>query len=344
MALPQLLPRKTAPAIEYMPKRKRKAVNHDNRPAVEDLRNKVLKANFSEFPGDVGEFDDDKLSSDALRERHELEQRLAKTTAFAGLEDAFDNLRLRPAVRRALYRWFCLQHFQNGLRGEWIKQLEIKKWDLMMRLFVSLNDQSEGMAAPAVFSVLEGKGMPSREELERFHQNWLSKKAREERELNCIEKEELEQLEKKRKRSWRRGASREMIDWTRPHTVLEYVDGLWLKRAHGRAVSQFLRGTPCQRRGCGRNKPLEYAGTAGIRLFEHAMTEWTSDADDRKNAICDVAKFQVSLPTALSPEALKFRAVLDRLVRQFPECAGSMSFLETDEKWKEMHERQKVGA
>src|SRR5262249_18424864 len=139
------------------------------------------------------------------------------------------------------------------------------------------------------------------------------------------------------------GKTRNIIDWTRPHTVQEYVDGLCLKRAHAKALRRFLHDAPCQRRGRGRNKPLEYTGGTGIRLFEHAMTDWTSDSDERENAMLQFVTSQVRKPTAPSPEGLAFRAMFVRLMQKFPlrrteaMAPDLMSYVKTEENWLKMH-------
>jgi hypothetical protein len=110
-------------------------------------------------------------------------------------------------------------------------------------------------------------------------------------------------------------------------------------------VREFLRSfaQAAKRRGQGWNKPKEYPFKAGLALFETAMTKWITDSGKREALLFVTSVRQVALPTALTPQGLRFREMLGRLWKQFRPLKLETilprfhELVETEEYWQLWH-------
>lgn len=303
----------------------------------------MLAANFAEFPGDLSRFDDESLRKMGFLDlvRH-LEAESAQREPFKTLDVALTGF-CGPQVKRNLYRWLCLAHYQSALRQAEIQSLKQKLAQLYGKQWELMDRSSEGTFGFLLKALAGGKHLSDPqlwEEVERHRQAWRNGEAKK----IAKETEERERLRKRSGIAPRRSGS---IDWTKPHTAQEYVDAFADARINVKRLREFLRplSNTGKRRGRGHNNPIEYPFQTGLALMQKAVTEWIRD--DRKRAMWLTATvtYQVTQPSALTPEGLRFRQVAALLCKRFwsgalksiwPE-GGGLRLVETEEAWRIWH-------
>jgi len=307
---------------------------------------KLLAANFTDFPGDIGKFDDESLKQKGFFNHFcKLEKELEKQSVFADLETGLVAAHLRTAARRIAYRWFCLTHLQNKERLTEIARFKQELGETYKKNW-ELHDQlSEGTTNFWLEAAIQGRDFfdpKVTQEAERIRQQYREQNKREADEKS---KRRIEVFERRRKRSGSAPSFAKDIDWTQRHTEQEYVDAFGEKKIHVKCVRKFLRSfaQAARRRGRGRNKPMEYPFEAGLAFFETAMIKWITDGDKREALLFVTAMRQVLLPTALTPEGLQFREMLARLWKRFRPLKLETimprfnELVETEEGWRLWH-------
>jgi hypothetical protein len=323
-----------------------KAQKINSQSTVEKFREKLLAANFTIFPGDVGKFDDESLQREGFLDQfRKFEKELEKQSVFDDLEAGLMAADLRPAAIRDTYRWFCLAHLQNKLRLAEIERLKQELNENYKEMWELRDQLSEGTAGFWVVAAILGRDFSDPQVIQEEKQIRQQYRERKKREAEEKSKRDFEAFEWQRKRSGSAPSFAKDIDWTRPHTEQEYVDAFGEKKIHVKRVREFLRSfaQAAKRRGQGWNKPKEYPFKAGLALFETAMTKWITDSGKREALLFVTSVRQVALPTALTPQGLRFREMLGRLWKQFRPLKLETilprfhELVETEEYWQLWH-------
>jgi hypothetical protein len=144
-----------------MPSGKAQKINSQS--TVEKFREKLLAANFTIFPGDVGKFDDESLQREGFLDQfRKFEKELEKQSVFDDLEAGLMAADLRPAAIRDTYRWFCLAHLQNKLRLAEIERLKQELNENYKEMWELRDQLSEGTAGFWVVAAILGRDLSKR--------------------------------------------------------------------------------------------------------------------------------------------------------------------------------------